>query len=491
MQSCDISPTETIETSFRDPSGRVIVSRDRVIRLVSSEGVDDLLAFLNSPAAQKCVASGVIVRTRFVERDVLQELPIEINSTRVFDDDPDAILVEHEYIPFRNYPYEWAPEMLHAAGMLSIELAERIFDDGLGLKDATPYNILYRGSTPVFVDVLSFERRDPGDPIWLPYAQFVRTFLLPLLVNKHFGVPMAQIFAGRRDGLEPEEVYRLAGPIKRLTPAFFSLVSVATWLGKGDPDKSEIYKKKVLRNAEQAKYILRSLIRRSKRALNRVEPKCSMASHWSKYMQSNNYSEVHFLAKDQFVEGVFSEFNPKRVLDVGCNTGHFSALAAKCGASVVAIDSDPVVVGKVWRRAKQEGLDILPLVADLSAPTPAIGWRNRECPSFLERARGQFDCVLMLAVIHHLLITERVPLSEILDLAAEITTDLCVVEFIGPDDSMFKRLVRGREQLYAALTQPAFEAACRHRFDIVRTQHVDETARWLYMLRKRTPWTVR
>lgn len=488
MSSCDISPTETFETSFRDPSGRVIVSGGRVIRIVNKEGADDLAAFLDSPAAQKYVASGQIVSTRFLERDVLEELPFDIRSKGVLSAAGEAIVVEHEHIPFRNYPYEWPPEMLHAAGVLTLELADRSLDDGLGLKDATPYNILYRGSTPVFVDVLSIERRDPADPIWLPYAQFVRTFLLPLLVNKHFGVPLAQIFVGRRDGLEPEEVYRLAGPVKRLTPAFFFLVAVATWLGKGDPDKSEVYKKKVLRNPEQAKYILRSLIRRAQRALNRLEPKCSRASNWSEYMRSNNYSEAHFHAKDQFVEGVFTEFAPRMVLDVGCNTGHFSVAAANSGATVVSIDTDPVVVGKLWRRARREELDILPLVANLSAPTPAMGWRNRECPSFLERTRGRFDCVLMLAVIHHLLITERVPLPEILDLAAELTTDLCVMEFIGTGDSMFKRLVRGREHLYAELTAPAFEAACRRRFDIVRTQHVEGTERWLYLLSKRTVW---
>lgn len=490
MSSCDLSPPETVEASFRDPSGCVIVSGGRVIRLVNKVGADDLAAFLDSGAAQKYVTGGQIVSTRFVERDVLEELPVDISAEGVLNAAAEAIVVEHEHIPFRNYPYEWPPEMLHAAGVLTLELADRILDDGLGLKDATPYNILYRGSTPVFVDILSFERRDPADPIWLPYAQFVRTFLLPLLVNKHFGLPLAQVFSGRRDGLEPEEVYRLAGPVKRLTPAFFFFVSVATWLGKGDPDKGEIYTKKVLRNPEQARYILRSLIRRSKRALKRLEPKTSMASNWSDYMLSHNYSEAHFHAKDRFVERVFSERAPKMVLDVGCNTGHFSVAAANSGASVVAIDTDPVVVGKLWRRARLEELDVLSLVANLSAPTPAMGWRNRECPSFLERARGRFDCVLMLAVIHHLLITERVPLSEILDLAAELTTDLCVVEFVGPGDSMFKRLVRGREHLFAELTAPAFEAACRTRFDIVRTQHVEGTERWLYLLSKRASWDV-
>ena len=68
----------------------------------------------------------------------------------------------------------------------------------------------------------------------------------------------------------------------------------------------------------------------------------------------------------------------------------FSVLAAKSGARVVAIDSDPIVPGEVWRTAHKDELDVLPLLIDLTRPTPAIGWRNRECSGFLERARNAF-----------------------------------------------------------------------------------------------------
>jgi hypothetical protein len=139
----------------------------------------------------------------------------------------------------------------------------------------------------------------------------------------------------------------------------------------------------------------------------------------------------------------------------------------------------------VWRRARSEKLDILPLVVNLTRPTPGMGWRNRECSSFLERARGHFDAVLMLAVIHHMLVTERVPLRDILDLAAELTRDILIVEFIAPDDSMFRRLTRGREELHKNLTHELFESVCREQFDIVRVQHVESSTRRLYLLRKR------
>src|SRR5205814_57296 len=154
---------------------------------------------------------------------------------------------------------------------------------------------------------------------------------------------------------------------------------------------------------------------------------------------------------------VLREFQPKRVLDAGANTGHFSALAAKAGAEVVAIDLDEACVGAIWRRAAGEQLDILPLVVDLARPTPALGWRNRECPSLLERAAGKFDGVMMLALIHHLLVTERIPLEEIVQLASELTSTLLIIEFVGPQDEMFRQLVRGREALHEDLTEAAFE----------------------------------
>jgi hypothetical protein len=81
-------------------------------------------------------------------------------------------------------------------------------------------------------------------------------------------------------------------------------------------------------------------------------------------------------------------------------------------------------------------------------------------------------------------VTERVPLTDIIDLAAELTTNLLVIEFVAPDDSMFQRLTRGREELHKDLTPELFENQCRRHFEIVRMQHVEGTTRRLYLLRK-------
>jgi len=428
-----------------------------------------------------------VVGTRALDEAQTQELLANPSVRDLFDARLGQMVVEHVRIEFPSFPYEWAPEMLHAAGLLTLDLAQRLLGDGLGLKDATPYNVLFKGPDPVFIDVLSFERREPGDATWLPYAQFVRTFLLPLLANRAYGLGLDQILTTRRDGLEPEEVYRWSKPLERLRPPFFSLVSMPTWLGsKHSPDDASIYGKKILPNAEKARFVLETLLNGLRRTLCRLQPAQGVRSTWSDYMTgNNNYTTEHFSAKQLFVQEALAEFSCCSVLDVGCNTGHFSAIAARSGASVVAIDYDPVVLGDVWRNARSEKLNILPLAVNLTRPSPGTGWRNQECPSFLERARGKFDCVLMLAVIHHMLVTERVPLEDIVDLAAELTTDLLIIEFIAPEDSMFRRLTRGREELHKDLNREVFEAVCEPRFERLRMQHVDGTTRWLYLLRKR------
>jgi SAM-dependent methyltransferase len=251
------------------------------------------------------------------------------------------------------------------------------------------------------------------------------------------------------------------------------------------PNDDAIYKKRSLNNPEKARFILDRLLKGLRRKLDRAVPERTLVSSWSDYMSKNRYTQEYFPEKEAFVQEVLQDAKPRMVLDVGCNTGFFSALAAKAGASVIAIDYDAVVAGKVWQWAQAEDLDIQPLVVDLTRPTPSIGWRNEECSSFLDRARGMFDVVLMLAVIHHMVVTERIPLLQILQLAAELTTNLMIVEFVAPDDQMFRVLTRGREHLHEDLTLEVFERVASHFFEIVRSQRLGESERWIYLLRKK------
>ena len=472
--------------SFRDPAGRVLLAGNRVLRFVAPSAAPTLKGFLKTELAAEAVSNGTLVGTEFLDCAETETLlnNFSLPSSRTFFES--AVVVEHERISFRSYPFEWPPEMLFAAGALMLDLAEKALSENFSLKDATPYNVLFRGARPVFVDLLSFDLREPGDPTWLPLNQFTRTILLPLLANKYFGLRLDQVLTANRDGLEQSDIMQFCGVFRRFYPPFFGMVFLPWWLGRKPRDGDEsIYQPRRLDDVQKARFILEQQLKRLRRQLKTVEP-LPKDSGWSDYMAPDKFfSQQYLQAKEKFVRRAMDEFKPDSVLDVGCNTGHFSEMAARSGATVVAIDQDPVVAGAVWRRAQAENLEILPLVVNLARPTPAIGWRNEECPSFLDRMRGCFDSVMMLAVLHHMLVTEQIPLWSILELASELTSSLLIIEYVSPEDPMFRRIVRGREELFQELSEKTFEETVENWFEVVRAEQLNQTRR-LYLLRKRS-----
>lgn len=479
-----LPPASSISSqpSFRDPAGCVLRVNGRVLRLVRPRAIPDLTAFLESNAAKRFLDAGSLPVTRVLSGSEAHD------ARELFPGaEGGSLILEHERIPFPSYPVEWPPEMLYEAAVLTLNFADALLSEGFGLKDATPSNILWRGPQPVLVDLASFERRDPNDATWLAFAQFQRTFLLPLMANAHFGMPLDQVFATRRDGLEPEDLYRCAGPLRRFLPPFLANVSIPVWLGRrkstGDPD---MYRPRSAGDPEKANYILRVLLSGARRKLERVKPKPRRESVWSDYAGAAcQYTPEQSAAKEAFVHEALRALAPASVLDIGANTGNFSALAARAGASVVSVDADPVVTGAIWNRARAEGLSILPLAVNFARPTPATGWRNAEEDSFLDRACGAFDCVLMLAVVHHLLVTDRIPLPEILRLAARLTTGAVIVEFVSASDPMFRKLTRGREDLHLDATPEVFESCALREFTIERSLALPSSSRTLYLLRRR------
>jgi len=471
-----------LSLSFRDPAGRVVSTEHRILRLVTDlQAASSIQAVLGLDAVRRAVEEGRLVHTRVLSAEEAARIPAAGGAGPA-----PVVVLEHERIPFPSYPYEWPPEMLLAAGRLTLDLAVNLLPEGFGLKDATPYNVLYRGPNPVFIDLLSLEPREPRDPTWRAYAQFSRTFLSPLLAHRAFGLRLDTLLMTRRDGLEPEELYRLAGPLRRLTPAFLALATMPTWLARlrrGNPDP--IYAPRTLRSVEQAQFVLSSILRGLRRRLDRLEPPRGSRSAWSAYETESRYTERDREAKDDFVRTALRQHQPSSVLDLGCNTGRYSLLAAAGGARVVAADADGVVVGELWRRAREEHRDVLPLVVDLARPSPALGWRYGEHASFLDRARGSFDMVLMLALLHHLSVGEGVPFVEVARLASDLTRDLLVIEHVEPSDPQFHRLARGRDGLFAGLDRPAFEAAFAPHFQSLRAEKLPDAPRSLHLLRRR------
>jgi SAM-dependent methyltransferase len=383
-----------------------------------------------------------------------------------------SLLLEHERIFFPSYPWEWTPGQWHAAAELTLNLCEEAVGAGYILKDATPLNILFRGAEPVFVDVLSFERRDETSPVWMAYAQFVRTFLLPLAAHRYLGWPLGAALA-RRDGYEPRDLApwlprlgRWRDPLRSLVtlPQMLESDAVQARAGAGTKQRTMA--------ADAAMWMLKRTLRRCRTLLAQLA-ETPRGSRWSEYTQTaSHYSDAAQTAKQAFVREALMSVQPATVLDVGANTGVYSRIAAECGATVVAWDTDQEAADQNWRTAAHEKLAILPLMADFARPTPAAGWRNAESLSLLERSKGQFDCVLMLGVVHHLMLADQIPLEAVLDQLAEMTRRYAVVEWIPREDVQFAGLCRGRENLYGHLDEAFFAEKLAARFTVVREERL-------------------
>ena len=289
--------------SFRDPAGAVYRHGHRILRAVRAQSAAELDEFLITRTARESMDAGKLVRSIRISPD---EFPIP-------DDDltrqPGTALYEHERVWFPSYPHEWPAELLHSAGRLTADLFQAALSEGFGLKDATPYNVLFQGASPLLIDVLSFERREPRDATWIAYAQFVRTFLLPLLAHREFGVPAADIFLRRRDGWEPEEIYRWAGLRKLLSPAFLGLVTLPHWMGRkmtasAENATSETYRPPLLDSPEKARFVLDHLLDDCRGKLNRLEPRAT-ASAWTEYLDHKSlYQPAQLEQKERFVREV-------------------------------------------------------------------------------------------------------------------------------------------------------------------------------------------
>ncbi|MBI3894657.1 MAG: class I SAM-dependent methyltransferase [Acidobacteria bacterium] len=478
----NILPTSLV--SLPAPSGQLFVFQDRLIRLIHNSHVPNVQTFLNSRTAREFTESGRFVSTRILDQASRKELLFHNSFPNPLPGEEAWIAVEHDSVPFPASSHEWPSEMLHAAGKLTLEVANALLREELGIKDAIPYNILFRGAEPVFVDLLSIEKRKPQDSVWVAYAQFIRAFFLPLLAYQKFWLPTHQVFLARPEGLEPCEFYWLSNTLQKVSPlALLSPDSVPTGFDSAMRSSEALLDHGPLEEVPaDSRSILRRLLKRLSQMLVRLTPPCRKSLRWSDYMLlQRSYTLENLAAKEAFVQDAIARFQPKRVLDVGCNTGHFSFLAARGGASVVAIDSNSLVVGELWRRAHAEKLDILPLVVSLSRPTPAIDGY----PSFLDRARGAFDALLMLAVIHHMIVTDGSTLSEILARAAELTTGICVAEFVGPGDPFFRSLLKEQnDRSYEWLSTQTFEAVSRRHFKIIASRRLGDSHRWLYLLQK-------
>jgi hypothetical protein len=453
--------------SFRDPDSRVFVTDDAVYRVLSERGRDDWLKLRSASVFAQATAGGTLVATEAVEPETVPALD---------GLDPAAVL-RHERVPFVSYPYEWPFGMLRDAALLQLDLLERSLEEGLMLKDSSPYNVQWHGSSPVFIDVGSFERLREDEP-WIGYRQFCMLFLYPLMLQAYRGVPFQPWLRGSIEGITPAQAAGLLSGRDRLRRGVLTNVVLHARLERRYAAADGRTVKRELRSAGFGTELVKANVRRMRRLVTRLRWRPG-ESAWTGYGEGDGYSDADREAKAAFVREAAGRRRRRLAWDLGANDGDYARIAATSSDCVVAMDADHATVELLYRGLHAEGeRRILPLVVDVCDPSPGLGWRGRE--RLPGHERGRPELTLCLALVHHLAITRNVPLAELVAWLAGLGGEL-VVEFPTREDPMVRRLLAAKlEGAHGDYGLERFAALLEDAFDVRRRERLPSGTRVLF-----------
>ncbi len=447
--------------SFRDRNGRVFYRDGRIYRSLGPAALANWRRLRETPFLAARMAGGSIVETEDADPALA----------------PDAAgILGHARIPFVSYPYEWTFGMLKDAALLHLDLMRDALAADMILKDATPYNIQWRGVHPVFIDIPSFEPLRRGEP-WVGYRQFCEMFLYPLMLQAWKGVDFRPWLRGRIDGIPAAEMRGLMSSRDLLRPGALLHVAAQSALqrryeGSGRDMRGS------LAEAGFDKRLIVNNVTKLRALVERLEPGRD-STQWSDYDRTHSYDAAEFERKLAFVRDAAATRHWKLAWDLGCNTGTFSRIVADHADQVVAMDADWLAIEHLYRREKAGAASdkVLPLVVNLADASPNQGWRGAERKGLAERGRPELT--LCLALVHHVVITANIPLADFIDWLAGMGTAV-VIEFVGRDDEMVKALLANREDQYDDYHPENFRALLAARFDIRAEEPLKGGRRQIY-----------
>lgn len=455
--------TEKLAASFRDPGG-FLFTRDGILyRQINRAYSNDYARLMDSGLYARLIKAGLLIPHVEVEQS-----PVE--SKDAFK------VIQPERVPFISYPYEWSFSQLKDAALATLSIQKRALKLEMSLKDASAYNIQFVRGKATLIDTLSFELYKEGQP-WVAYKQFCQHFLAPLALMSYRDVRLSQLLRVYIDGVPLDLAGGLLPARTKFNFGLLAHIHIHASAQKRYSDKAI----KPLSNSIN-KQALISLIESLENTIRNLTWKPA-GTEWGGYYENTNYSGAAFEHKKQLVREWAAEKNPRLIWDLGGNTGVFSREAASSGAFTVSFDLDPAAVEQNYQTVKStKEQNVLPLVLDLTNPSPALGWNNNERDSFT--SRGPVDMILALAVIHHLAISNNVPLPQLADFFAKRCGWL-VIEFVPKSDSQVQKLLASREDIFPNYSLEGFEEAFSSLFITHKAEIIRDSERTLFLLELR------
>ncbi len=416
--------------SFRDPEGGVFFYDNKVYRTLNNDALSRMRDLFASQTFELLTKENKVIPT------TLEKLNISKQNLEV---------LHHHKVPVVTYPYEWTFDMLKDAALTQLHINKYLIQSGFILKDGSAFNCLYNKGIMYFIDILSINKKDKS--IWEGYSQFCQHFLFPLLISSYKKIPLKFLWKGTLTGTSLEVARSFFNFQDLFKPGIFKHLilqkTLADSLGENTSASLVQSQKSNLSNPTLLPLIknLESVISGLKNSYKK--------STWSNYEESNSYINEERKIKHGFISAHISKLKPNRVVDLGANAGEYSKIAAQHANEVIALDFDEACVNKIYldiKNSKDPSLkNIIPMVGNLMELSPDQGWQLHERSNQLDRIKSDF--FLALALIHHICITENVPLENFV-LFLKRTAPKGIVEWVDIDDDMVQFMLRHRRNIF-------------------------------------------
>ena len=447
--------------SFRDPLSKVYKEGDIIFRKLNNYNYDFF----------KTLKEKIFFQEIIKKKKVQDFNLIEINQ----------LTMTHKYIKNFVPSNEMSSYQLYLSGLHTLDLLVECLKNGYCLKDASSWNIVFYEGQPLFLDIGSFENWD-GNKVWLAYGQFVRHFVVPLIINKETGIKTSFLFNNYFDGIDPFTAKTILGIKSFKSWKNIEFIYLPSLLERKKLAKvnDQSHNKN---NREINLSILLRIIYRLRDKLKSLEPKNE--SFWSEYTNSrDHYSNTDIEIKKNFFKNFIIE-KSGNLLDIGCNTGEFLDLA-KQNKNIIpyGIDFDEECINFTQKKNINSNINLSCI--NIANPPNGIGWINSETQAFIKKNELFYDITLFFGIMHHLLITHRIPLNEILKLLNDLTKNYVVFEFVNNKDEKFLELAGKNIYLYKYLNEEFLENKIANYFIIEeKVNYEDNKNRIIYILKKK------
>ncbi len=451
-------------SSFRDPSGFLFKSEGILFRQINNSYKDDYEHLMSSGLYDDLIKQGLMV---------LHEEVLYISAPQ-----PSTAykIIKPQEVDFISYPYEWCLLQFRGAALTTLRIAKLALDHGMILKDASAYNIQFHRGRWCLIDTLSFERYEEGKP-WVAYKQFCQHFLAPMAIMAYKDIRLGLMSRLFIDGIPLDVASKLMPFHSKFRFGLLTHLYLHARSQKRYADKAVSEDMKSGKFNQQSMLKLFESLRQTVKSLNTKLD----GTEWANYYESTNYSEKAFEEKKAIVESFIDLVKPNTVWDLGANIGEFSRIASKKGIYTIAFDIDPGAVAKNYIQVRQDrDMYQLPLIMDLTNPSPALGWAHQERKALVER--GPVDMVLALALIHHLAISNNLPFEKIAKFLEKICKYL-IIEFIPKSDSQVAKLLKSREDIFNDYNIISFESVFAQCFEILKKHAIPGSGRIVYLMR--------